>query len=224
MTQHEHFKRRVRERMAKTGERYAAARRVLVEQMPTNRRRRWVSEPEFTDEVITRQTGRTWDDWCEVIDRWVDETADDDSDRRNHTAIAAYVHGVHGIDHWWAQGVTVGYERIVGLRLPHQMKDGTFTANKSMTVSIDPDEMRALLLDEADRSDLFGGASVELKSRPASKSIRLALDPGSVLISIEPATKGRSKVTVAHERLPNFEDVAQWKFYWTDWLNALDQS
>ena len=69
MTKHESFKRRVRERMEKTGERYGAARRVLLGGLSpdtdigvtsgvTGRRVR-VSEPEVDDASILRATGRT---------------------------------------------------------------------------------------------------------------------------------------------------------------------
>ena len=61
MTRQESFKRRVRERMAKTGERYGAARRALVP-AADDARRQWVSEPEMSEESIRRATGRGWDD------------------------------------------------------------------------------------------------------------------------------------------------------------------
>ena len=37
---------------------------------------------------------------------------------------------------WWAQTVTVGYERIKGLRAVGQRRDGTFEANKSRTFAV----------------------------------------------------------------------------------------
>ena len=37
---------------------------------------------------------------------------------------------------WWAQTVTVGYERIKGLRAVNQRRDGTFEANKSRTFAV----------------------------------------------------------------------------------------
>jgi len=142
MTKNESFKRRVRERMAHTGERYAAARASLIEQVPPGRRRTWVSEPEVNDEVITAQTERSWDDWCDLVEAWPGHVD-------GHPAIAAYVEREHGLDGWWSQCVTVGYERIVGLRLPYQRADGTFTAGKSMTVAVDAARLRAMLLDPA---------------------------------------------------------------------------
>ena len=75
MTTNERFKQRVRERMAGTGERYTAARRVLIEQTARSGRRVWASEPEHTDEVIRAKTGRGWDDWCDLIDAWPGHTA-----------------------------------------------------------------------------------------------------------------------------------------------------
>ncbi len=215
MTTNERFKQRVRERMAGTGERYTAARRVLIEQTARSGRRVWASEPEHTDEVIRAKTGRGWDDWCDLIDAWPGHGD-------GHTAIATYVREELGVDPWWGQAVTGGYERITGLRRPHERPDGTFTADKSKTISVDAERLRALLLDDDDRRALFGGVATEIRSKPTSKAIRLGIGPGVALISIEPRPVGRAKVVVAHERLPAFENVAEWKFFWTEWLEALD--
>ncbi len=201
--------------MAGTGERYTAARRSLIGQAASSRGRDWVSEPEFSDEVVRENTGRGWDDWCDVIDAGPGRGA-------GHTVIASYVRDELGVDPWWAQGVTVGYERITGLRLPHQRPDGTFTADKSKTVSVDAGRLRQLLLDDGDRDDLLGGESSELRSKPSSKSIRLSVGPGVALVSLEAKPDGRTKVTIGHEQLPEFDDVAKWKFFWTEWLEALD--
>ena len=217
MTKKESFKRRVRERMAATGERYTTARQSLIEQAAGTRRRVWVSEPEVADEVVRENTGRGWEDWCDVIDGWAGHVD-------GHTAIATHLRDTLGVDSWWSQTVTVGYERITGLRLPHQRPDGTFTAGKSKTVALDAVELRELLLDDDDRIDLFGGRPAELRSKPGSKSIRLGVGPGVVLMALEPKPNGRTKVTVAHEGLPAFDDVAEWKFFWTEWLEALDES
>lgn len=217
MTKNESFKRRVRDRMAKTGERYSAARAALIDQVPEVRRRTWVSEPEVTDEVIIERTSRGWDDWCDLIEAWPGHVD-------GHSAIAAHIEAQHGLDGWWSQCVTVGYERIVGLRLPHQRADGTFTAGKSMTVAVDAAHLRSMLLDDDDRADLFGGTQTQLRSKPASKSIRIEIGPGSALLGLTPTDDGRTKVTIAHERLPSPDDVPEWKFFWGDWLEALDNS
>ncbi len=216
MTKQESFKRRVRERMAKTGERYTTARRMLIEQTPTDRRREWKAEPETGDDSVTAATGRGWDDWCDVIDAWP-------GNEDGHKAIAAYLAAEHKVDPWWSQQITGGYERITGLRLPYERPDGTFTAGKSRTVSADGAALRTMLLDANARTDLFPGHHTELRSRPSAQAIRIAIGPGVVQIGIGSASDDRIKVTVSHEKLPTYELVQEWKYYWTDWLDALDQ-
>lgn len=224
MTRQETFKRRIRARMAKTGERYGAARRALIELASGDGAgdagggaRTWVSQPELSDEAVREATGRGWDEWCDVLDAW--EGRD-----RGHTAIAAHLIDDLEVPGWWAQTVTVGYERITGRRLPYQRSDGTFNANKSRTVSVDADALRALLLDDHARADLFPGLETELRSRPTSKVVRLGIGPGVAQIDLAPKGDGRVVISVAHERLPEPADVEAWKAYWQEWLEAVDRA
>ncbi len=215
MTRQESFKQRIRARMEKTGERYAAARRVLISQAGTHRRT-WHAQPEVTDEAVGSATGKEWDDWCDEIEAWPGHV-------EGHAAIAAHLVAI-GVDPWWAQTVTVGYERITGVRLPYQRPDGTFTAGKSQTIGVDATELRTMLLDDAHRAGLFPGFDTLLRSKPSSKSIRIAIGPGVAELALTPIPDGRTKVAVSHDKLPNFDDVEEWKFYWSEWLDAVDES
>ena len=217
MTKQETFKRRVRARMAKTGERYGAARRVLIDQAGNARGRTWAAEPETSDESVRAATNRGWDEWSDILDAWPGK-------RQGHSAIAGYLRDEHGLEGWWAQSVTVGYERISGLRLPYQQPDGTFTAGKSRTVTVDAAALRAMLLDDGDRIYLFPGFETELRSRPTSKVIRVAIGPGTAQVAIDPQAGGKTKVSVVHGRLPSPAEVESWKDYWSEWLEAIDQT
>lgn len=200
--------------MAKTGERYLAARRALIEQS-AGRRREWGAEPEVSDDAVRAATGKGWEQWCDILDGRPDSSTE-------HRNIAAYLAGPLGVDPWWAQAVTGGYERITGLRLPYQRPDGTFTAGKSATVRADGERLRTMLLSDSLRHDLFPGLHTELRSKPTAKALRVSIGPGVAQFGFEPKADGRVKVTVAHERLPAFDDVEEWKFYWTEWLEAID--
>ncbi len=217
MTRQETFKRRVRERMAKTGERYTAARRVLLEQSNGSRRRTWVADPEFSNDAVVKATGKGWDDWVDIIEGWGDKSHD-------HPAIATRLAAEHGLDGWWSQSVTVGYERIVGIRLPYQRSDGTFTAGKSKTVSVGAAELRSMLLDDGARDDLFPGHHTELLSKTSAKAIRIGIGPGVAHFGLGSVDGGRTKVTVGHEKLPDYELVEEWKHYWDEWLDALEEA
>ena len=215
MTTQESFKRRIRQRMEKTGERYGAARRALIAQSSQSQESGWVSQPDLADESLRAATGKGWDEWCEIIDTF-------DGRAAGHTEIATHVREVLGVDPWWAQGITVGYERIRGLRLPYQNHDGTFTSNRSQTIRVEADALRASLLDDAGREVLFPAFDTELRSRPTSKAVRLGVDGGLVEITLGPVRDGRTKVTVAHSKLRTADDVTVWKQFWTEWIQSLD--
>ncbi len=223
MTRHESFKKRVRERMTRTGEKYGAARRALLPgraagasgpQPPTQT---WVSDPDVSDEAIRSNTGRGWDEWVKVIDGGPGRTA-------GHTAIAAWVTAQHGVRDWWAQGVTVGYERITGLRVPGQRADGTFTVSRSRSLDLDRDTLRTLLLDDAARADLVPGLELTLRSRPGTKVPRFAVadddGPRGVLLVATDPDGDRLRVTATHERIGSAAETEHWKSFWAEWLEA----
>lgn len=217
MTTNASFKKRVRPRMAQTGERYGAARRVLLEQAAARRDAGGrVCEPQHPDHAVRATTGRGWDEWVALIEG-------SPAAGEGHTAVAAWLHDEHLVDAWWAQAVTVGWERITGRRLPNQMADGTFTAGRSATVTTDAQALRELLLDADGRKDLFPGMATELRSRPTSKNFRLAMPDGLAEVAIEPRAHDRATVTVAHTKLTSPDEVAHWKAFWGDWLAALDE-
>ncbi len=177
-------------------------------------RRTWASEPETPDDKTREATGKGWDDWCDIIEAW-------DGHREGHAAIARYIAANYDVTHWWAQGITIGYERITGLRVLHQMTDGTFAASKSKTLDIDVAELRAMLIDDDIRKELIIGYDSVLRSKPTSKALRIAFDEGAALFSFDSAAKGRTRITVTHEKLASSEDADRWRFYWTEWLDAL---
>ncbi|PXA68439.1 hypothetical protein [Cryobacterium arcticum] len=181
--------------------------------------RRWAAEPLHSDARILENTGHGWDDWAELIEAGPGRDA-------GHTAIAAWVHAEHGVPGWWAQGVTVGYERIAGLRLPGQMPDGSFSVSRSRVLDLPAPLLRAALLDGNSRADLFTGLDTELRSKPASKALRYTVRRaghplGSLLFSADPVPDGRLRVTVTHDKLPTVDDGELWKQYWADWLAAV---
>jgi hypothetical protein len=220
MTTNERFKKQVRARMAKTGEKYGAARRALLERRPEtpaglpHEGRVWASPPEVPDSSVIENTGRSWNDWCDLLD--ADPVAAD-----GHAAVAAWLAAEHGLDGWWSQAVTIGWERITGRRVPGQLSDGTFAANKSKTMSGDADALRAILLDDETRADLFLGIDSDLRSKPTTKVLRLAMAQGVALLSLDDRGDGRMRVGIQHTDLPDLAARANWGDYWAAWLDDL---
>lgn len=177
--------------------------------------RAWASQPETADEAVAAATGKGYDEWCDEIERM-------DGDTTDHTTIAAYLVDELGVDPWWAQTITVGYERITGLRAPFQRPDGTFTANKSKTVRRSADDLRRRLVDDAARAELFAGRPTTLRSNPSAKTLRIEIGPGVAVLGLLPRTDGRTTVSVQHEKLPAYASVEEWRSFWSHWLDGLD--
>ena len=214
MTKNESFKQRIRSRMAKTGERYTAARQMVLAQGP-ERSRTWVAEPDVGDDAVRATTGLTWEQWCDRLDRW-------DGDHHDHTALAAFVRDDLKTDPWWSQTVAIGYERITGIRLPYQRADGTFTATKSATIVVAGEILRDMLLSDVGRGELFPSRSTTLVSKATAKTMRVEIGPGIAEFRIEVKDPALARVAVDHGKLPTFDDVGWWRQYWGDWLEALD--
>jgi Domain of unknown function (DUF4287) len=119
MTKQKSFKGRVRARMDKTSESYTAARRQLLAKATAETQAEAEAQaPEgpvnapgvkrpYSDAVIQANTGKRWDEWFAVLDRW-------GAAQRPHAEIARWVGEEHGVGGWWAQGVTVAYEQARG--------------------------------------------------------------------------------------------------------------
>lgn len=133
------FKRLVRARMEKTGEAYTAARAQLI---ATPKPVAAVAPPPVNyarlagmrNATITEKTGRDWEHWVYALDRR-------GASKLTHTEIVAIVQQEYKIPDWWAQTVTVGSERINGLRAIGQRRNGTCEMSKSKTFGVPVTEL-----------------------------------------------------------------------------------
>jgi len=216
MTKNKDLKRLVRARMRKTGESYTAARAQITgsDNAVSAPRASWPELAGQSDETMRKSTGRDWAEWVEVLDA-IGAT------ELTHTEIARYVRDELGIDAWWAQGVTVGYERIRGLRAKHQRRGGDFEASKSRTFSVPVAALFAAFADERGWARWLG-AEAAVRTAKANKTMRLTW-PDATSVEVSFTEKGPSKcaVTVTHKKLASAEAVAAAKAEWEGRLDRL---
>src|SRR5205085_9472998 len=124
MPKQKDLKRIVRSRMEKTGESYTAARLQLVRKKEVD----YAERAGMRDAPLRQRTGRTWAQWVKILD-------DAGASSKPHREIAQYVSSL-GTPDWWSQTVTVGYERIRGLREKGQRRGGGYEASKSRTFAV----------------------------------------------------------------------------------------
>ncbi len=215
------LKRLVRGRMHKTGESYTAARAQLRKQQPAislvPRLSQYAAIAGKSDALIKERTGCTWERWVKALDRAKAHTW-------SHREIAKYVNQKYKVPGWWAQTVTVGYERIKGLRAVGQRADGSFEANKSKTFPVPLERLYQAFADGRTRARWLPGIELTIRTATPGKSMRITWrDRTSLEVGFMSKGANKSQVALQHGRLPDRAAVARMKEYWAERLAALEQ-
>ncbi len=218
------LKRLVRARSRKTGESYTAARARVLEKKsetkPAPAAKAAPAQPRIdlaelggmSDEAVAKKTGRSWKGWVTELDRA-------GAAEFPHAKIARLLHESHGLPGWWAQMVTVGYERIRGLREKGQRRDGSFDVNKSKTYPVPIEE----LWKGFGRCKLWlDGAELRMSKATKHKSMRMRWSDGTP-VEANFYAKGatRSQVQLQHRNLPSRAEAARLRTFWKERLAAL---
>ena len=231
MPRNKDLKRLVRTRMEKTGEAYTAARAQVVKKSPraprsaaTNIAGTSAAAPApseyatiagMSDDVLKEKTGCTWELWVRALE--YAGAAD-----MSHRDIAKLISTKYKVGPWWAQMVTVGYERIKGLRARGQRSDGKYGAGKSRTYDVSVTTLFNAWANARIRKRWLDGANVKVRTATSPKSMRLGWEDGTV-VSVGFISKGPSKssVSLEHEKLPDKATADRMKAYWSERLDAL---
>jgi hypothetical protein len=229
MPKQKDLKRIIRARMVKTGESYTAARAQVVRKSTGSKPVTDTTPPEqgtpdyaalagMADATVLAKTGKSLAQWVEVLDRIGAQAL-------THGEIAKYVSENFEVSGWWSQSITVGYERIRGLRAIGQRRSGAFEASKSKTFPVAVEKLyRAFALARTRKQWLDVEVTVR-KSTP-SKSIRMTWpDETSVEVTFSDkgADKGaaKSQLAIQHRKLSSAAEVARVKQDWGEKLDAL---
>jgi uncharacterized protein YndB with AHSA1/START domain len=213
------FKRLVRGRMQKTGESYTTARAHLRKQKPTAAVARAPADNAKlagrSDATVKANTGWTWERWVKELDLAQAYTWP-------HREIAKHVQEKYKIPGWWAQTVTVGYERIKGLRAIGQRRDGGFETNKSKTFAVPLGRLYRAWSDARARARWLPGVALTVRTATRNKSMRV-IWPDQTLVQLGFMGKGRGKsqVSVQHGQLADQAAATRMKAFWTERLAEL---
>lgn len=208
------LKKIVRARMQKTGEAYTTARLHIV------RNKEKAAEPPpnyaemagMSDEAVKKATGRDWAEWVKTLDS---VQASD----KPHREIAQYVSSL-GTPDWWSQGVTVGYERIRGLREKGQRRGGSYEASKSRTFAVPVAKLYEAVANASKRKRWLPVA-MKVRTSTANKTIRASFEDGTLAQFYFVDKGGKSTLTVQHQKLADKDAVNQTKQSWSERFDAL---
>ncbi len=204
------LKRLVRARMEKTGESYTAARAQILKKK---------TDPDYakvagtSDASVKEATGCTWEHWVKVLDKAGAAT-------KSHRDIARLV-AFYKTPNWWTQTVTVGYERIKGLREKGQARGGGYQVTRSRTVNVPVSRLFTAFTDARLRRRWLDSAAT-VKSVSPNKRVRLVWDDGTAAIAgFYSKGPGKSMVAVEHLKLPSKAAAGAMKKKWGESLDRL---
>ncbi|MEM7482891.1 MAG: hypothetical protein AAF481_17085 [Acidobacteriota bacterium] len=228
MTDASKLKAKIRARAQRTGESYAAARRHVLAQLDAERQAKTAESAErarkapatgaVSDDRCREKTGHGFEYWFGVLDRFGARKA-------GHTAAARHLQQDHNVSAWYAQSITVAYERVHGLREIGQQGTGTYQVSVSRVLPVDA-EMACDLLrrDTAIWLDNAAGKPGESlrqelansEFQPSKRGYRLRYRPDTSIVELTVDRKpdGRSSLVARHSEVPDRKTLDRLRDRW----------
>ena len=251
MTRARALKHLIRARAVKTGERYTTARRHVLKSLQDARTvpgppvpmssPRLASRPAapasskggLSDAKSREKTGHGLDHWFDVLDRF-------GGVEKGHTAAARHLCDVQGVGGWYAQGITVAYERARGVRAINQRRDGEYEVSVSKVLPAEMGQVIKAFAQTRRRQwsgdvdhGLLTALSAALDS-PSSKGfvtkangqarLRYPWDRTIVEVYLLPKANGKSSIVVVSKKLGSQTILDVRRRQWRAALGALAAS
>lgn len=167
------------------------------------------------DEAVRAKTGKTWSQWFALLDRA-------GAAKMPHKEIATHLYERHGCPGWWAQMVTVGYERARGLRAKHETATG-YAVSVSKTIGAPLGGLYRAWAVERTRRRWLPETGITIRKATPNKSMRITWIDGKTSLDVYFYGKGarRSQINVQHRKLSDAKQVAPMKAHWGERLERL---
>lgn len=175
------------------------------------------AKPPFSDAALKAKTGRDWAAWCARLDAA-------GASALSHRKIVRLVRGQGVASAWWAQMITVGYERLRGRRAANERPTG-FAVSANKTIAAAAPEVFAAWTDARRRTRWLAGVNITIRKTTAPKSLHLTCDDDGSEIEVLITAKGRARcaVTVDHTKLASAQLVVERRHCWKEMLRGLQQ-
>ena len=184
-----------------------------------------MAEKSINRRTITEKTGRSLEDWTDLLDKAGFR-------EKPHRDIASYLNKKQGLSAWWAQEVTVEYEKTIGRRVTGQTGKTGFQLGVSRTFNTSAGELWNWLTSEKGRTWYSGIASEGIETEPRvlkdGSHLRLRWKmpgwTGYSTLQIRTVAKGSDKttLTVHQEKLADQETREQMLRYWKEKMDQIE--
>lgn len=168
----------------------------------------------ISSDAVFKATGKTWNEWIFLLDK-------ENLLKKSHKEIASYIYDNHLKNGWWAQMVTVGYEKKKGLRIDNQTIGG-FQISASKTLPVSLDILYSFWEDPSKRKKWLS-ENFTITKATKNKSMRIKWTDVKTRVDVGFYEKGKNKsqVAVGHEKIPTQEEASKLQEFWRGKLNKL---
>ena len=249
MTRARALKQLIRDRAARTGERYTTARRHILKLAPRispaadkpkglSPQQGLSPQPTaastkggLSDAKAIEKTGHGLAHWFDLLDRF-------DAVSKGHTASARYLYDEHNVPGWYCQGITVAYERARGVRAQNQRCDGAFEVSVSKVMAAPTPQVIKAITNTRTRKRWIGEVDAKLASaltsavtdksskgfvvRPDGLArFRYKWDGTIVQLYLQPKPGNKTSLVVQHTKLEGGSAVEARRADWKTAFGAI---
>ena len=174
------------------------------------------------DAAVRRRTGKGWQQWWTVLDAAGAKEMD-------HPAIIKYLRDKHDLPDWWAQIVTVSYERARKIRrIDKRIHGNSITVTSKPINATVASAYRAWTL-RAERARWLGEGGLTIRGATADRSIRASWGSQSKIknnleVEFTSEPRGQTRVSVMQYRLSTPAEVKKARQHWEVALGRLKEA
>lgn len=178
-----------------------------------------VKSQTISSKSVEKATGKSWDVWFTLLEKMKARDM-------THKDIARKLGDEYGVDGWWAQNITVEFERMIGRREIGQTRDSNYQTGASKTLGGTMDDVlkawQKLVGNARDFNGVTFSAEPGITKTDRWRYWRVNLTDGTkITVAISNKGSGKSHLAISHEKLPDAEAFERWKLYWKDYLCGL---
>jgi hypothetical protein len=170
------------------------------------------------DAAVRAATGKTWNEWLELLDAAGAAKQAFDHQRIWELAMQALPDSAG----WWGQMVSVGYERVRGLREKNQGSGGSFQSTSSKTFAVPLFAAFAAWADAGLRGNWLDAPGLNFTKLNVGRNIRARWPDGTLLdIRFTDSGPDKCQVVIDTMKLSDADAVQNAKTYWQGQLDRL---
>lgn len=168
--------------------------------------------PSVRNDAVLRATGKNWQQWFVLLDKA-------GAKERTHAEIVHILHPSRIKNGWWAQTVTVEYERARGKRARNQTASG-FNVSVHRTAPMPLSRLYAEWIALVQKDPAL--RKMEMTTVRPRKTVRYKFGEERVVASFaENTARKSSRIGIGHEKLADAGSVERYRAFWKKKLAML---